>query len=81
MSADLRDLKELRQQWEHGLTVVCERGPEEPDADTCWVVLHKAATHYKCHRYFTVGNKWLISVDRPIASADEAIQWAMKVGG
>lgn len=77
---DRDSLKELRQEWERGLAVACERGPGQPFADTCWVVLRNG-DHYKCHRYFTVGGNWLMSVDRPIATADEAMQWAMRAGG
>jgi hypothetical protein len=66
-------LEECRKNWEKGLTqkmaLFC--GP-----DKLIVVLKSGKRDgFRCHRYFTIGDNWDVSVDFGNASFEEVLRW------
>lgn len=82
------NLKEQREQWEEGLSVICEIN-DQGHSDTLLVVLkeRKSAAIYHCHRYFRIpvigaaakpapdNEQWEISADAQRVDADTAMKW------
>lgn len=81
------NLKDLRKDWEKGLTAMAE---SRPDNTTLLVVLKGKKGKYHCHRYFffmpaeaTKGEdfekfeNWNVSVDARDVTADTAIKWCL----
>lgn len=67
-------LEQCRKQWEKGLHVAAEH---KRDEWTFLVILRNAKNEYHCHRYFTVGGDWTVSVDACDVNAETAMKWAM----
>jgi hypothetical protein len=65
-------MKEFREKWEKNLTSV---SVIETSFHNFLIVLKNRRGIYYCHRYFTVGGEWEVSVDRSGISADEALKW------
>lgn len=69
----METLKEIRDDWEENLIVVAQH---RLDQWTHLVVLKNAKGCYFCHRYFTIGDRWEVSVDgKDIDDPDTVIQW------
>ena len=74
MASDLEsDLKLAREEWEVNLTVIAEHRKDEW---TMLVMLKDTAEAYHCHRYFIMGDKWMVSVDGRGVSLKKAVKWA-----
>lgn len=71
----MNTLIELREQWEKKLSVVATY--QDTD-NTLLVVLKDYANDYHCHRYFTVGGQWNVSVDAAHLEDDTVIEYIMK---
>ena len=67
-------LNETRKDWEKKLTPIAENFRDE---GTYLVVLEDKNGRFNCHRYFTIGNEWTVSVDRSGVDMREALQWSM----
>lgn len=65
-------LQQLRLKWEKGLQLVAEISV---DNHKRLVVLKNSNGLYYCHRYFTCGDEWVVSVDMSGVTADEAMRW------
>ena len=77
-------LQEQRKDWEQDLVVVAEK---QQDEGTFLVILRQwsytaveslddGMGQYSCHRYFTVGGNWEVSVDASNVDAETAMKWA-----
>ena len=64
-------LKRQRSAWERGLTIIGEFETQH----TVVVMLSTSTGWYRCHRYFTIGGKWEISVDCASVGLGEALVW------
>ena len=65
-------LEELRKLWEKNLTVLSEKMVDEW---TCLVVLTNKNGQFHCHRYFSIGNDWVASVDCRTSSFVDVVRW------
>ncbi len=63
----------LREEWEKSLTPLAERRED----GTLLVILKDKTGKYHCHRYFSIGNDWTVSVDRQETDAEDAMKWSM----
>ena len=74
-----KTLKEQREDWENELVVVAEK---QLDEWTFLVILRWTAENslapYFCHRYFSIGDSWEISVDESEIDAESAMRWAFE---
>ncbi len=66
----MENLEILRGDWERALTPLCVIQWKYE----CFVVLTKNDL-FHCHRYFTIGADWAISVDKREVSLQEALEW------
>lgn len=72
-------LSEKRKEWEKDLVVVAEK---QLDEWTLLVILNcneDVKNPYCCHRYFTIGGNWELSVDESYVDAETAMKWSFSV--
>lgn len=73
-------LDEQRKEWEDGLILVAE---QQRDEGTYLVILRRkpgkrdGKQDYFCHRYFSIGDDWTVSVDASNVDAETAMAWAL----
>jgi len=65
-------LERLRHVWENGLTIIRYFQRDESEV---LVVLSGFAGQYHCHRYFTVGTDWNVSVDVKSTDVADVFDW------
>jgi len=80
-------LDNIRKEWEKSFVVVAET---QRDEGTYLVILRRKVPlrdvpqmrdvlqPYFCHRYFSIGNDWTVSVDASNVDAETAMKWALK---
>lgn len=74
-------LDEQRKEWEKSLVTVAET---QRDEGTYLVILRRKVPlrdgkqPYFCHRYFSIGDNWEVSVDASNVDAETAMKWAWK---
>jgi hypothetical protein len=74
-------LDECRKEWEKSLIPVAET---QRDEGTYLVILRRKDVKrdgkqpYFCHRYFSIGGDWTVSVDASNVDAETAMKWAWK---
>lgn len=74
-------LEQCRKEWEKQLVAVAET---QRDEGTYLVILRREKTlrdgkqPYFCHRYFSIGGDWTVSVDASNVDAETAMKWAWK---
>jgi hypothetical protein len=71
------DLKKFRAQWEKGLTPLSIM--DQPELGRALVILQRVGksveTSFHCHRYFTIGKDWAVSVDGQGVSLKAVWAW------
>lgn len=76
-------LEEKRKEWEKDLSVVAERMDTFGGRiEVCLVILKRKGSfrdnrqNYFCHRYFSLGDNWEVSVDASYVDEETAMRWA-----
>ena len=78
MHNDMRDgifdgAYDIREEWEEGMTPVVV--VEDEEELTIKVALRTKGGKYYCHRYFTIGDDWNVSVDKSGTDAERVLRW------
>jgi len=67
-------LEEIRNSWERGLETKCVLGSEK-EGQLLVVLQSKGVNEWHCHRYFTIGTSWEVSVDGQNITLERVWKW------
>jgi len=71
---EVHNLDAVREEWEHKLESVLTVTKQVNGYNVVYVVLKKSDGKYNLHRYFPIGERWDVSVDKQHASLEECLE-------